>query len=63
MDRIRGEGKKSNPDKIYASIGVPSRINQSPVDLNLLPPDLRKKVKEVGRPLLIVLTSLACFSG
>ena len=64
MDRIRGEGKKSNPDKIYASIGVPLKGLISPrVDLNLLPPDLRKKVKEVGRPLLIVLTSLALFFG
>jgi general secretion pathway protein L len=64
MDRIRGEGKKSNPDKIYASIGVPLKgLISSRVDLNLLPPDLRKKVKEVGRPLLIVLTSLALFFG
>lgn len=64
MDRIRGEAGKSKPDKIYASIGVPLKgLISSRVDLNLLPPDLRKKAKEVGRPLLIVLTSLALFFG
>jgi general secretion pathway protein L len=64
MDRIQGEARKSQLGKIYASIGVPLKGLVSPrVDLNLLPPDLRKKAKEVGRPLLIVLTSLALFFG
>jgi general secretion pathway protein L len=62
MDCIQGEAGESKPEKIYASIGVPLKGLISPrVDLNLLPPDLRKKAKEVGRPLLIVLTSLALF--
>jgi Tfp pilus assembly protein PilN len=60
MDRIQVERKEPKPDKIYASIGVPLKgLISLRVDLNLLPPDLRKKAKEVGRPLLIVLTSLA----
>jgi hypothetical protein len=64
MDRIQGEGEKSKRNRIYASIGVPLKGLISPrVDLNLLPPDLRKKVKQIGRPLLIVLTSLALFFG
>jgi general secretion pathway protein L len=33
------------------------------VDLNLLPPDLRKKVRQIGKPFLILLTSLALFFG
>jgi Tfp pilus assembly protein PilN len=62
MDRIQVERKEPKPDKIYASIGVPLKgLISLRVDLNLLPPDLRKKAKEVGRPLLIVLTSLALF--
>jgi general secretion pathway protein L len=64
MDRIQGEREKSKSNRIYASIGVPLKGLINPrVDLNLLPPDSRKKVKEIGRPLLIVLTSLALFFG
>ncbi len=62
MDRIQVEGKEPKPDKIYASIGVPLKgLISLRVDLNLLPPDLRKKTKKVGRPLLIALTFLALF--
>jgi Tfp pilus assembly protein PilN len=64
LDRIQGEGEKSKPNRIYASIGVPLKELISPrVDLNLLPPDLRKRVKQIGRPFLIVLTLLALFFG
>ncbi len=64
MDRIRGEREGSKSNRIYASIGVPLTGLISPrVDLNLLPPELRKKVRQIGKPLLIILTSLALFFG
>ena len=60
MDRIQGEVQGSKPYRIYASIGIPLKGLISPrVDLNLLPFEMRKKVREIGRPLLVALTSLA----
>jgi Tfp pilus assembly protein PilN len=64
MDRIQGEREGSKSNRIYASIGVPLKGLISPrVDLNLLPPEMRKKVRQMGKPLLIILTSLALFFG
>jgi Tfp pilus assembly protein PilN len=64
MDRIQGERERSKPGRIYASIGVPLKgLISLRVDLNLLPPEMRKKVRQVGKPLLIILTSLALFFG
>ena len=64
MDRILGEWQGSKPYGIYASIGVPLRGLISPrVDLNLLPPEMRKKVRQIGKPLLILLIFLALFFG
>jgi len=64
MDRIQGERERSKSNRIYASIGVPLMGLINPrVDLNLLPPELRKKVRQIGKPLLIILTSLALFFG
>ena len=64
MDRIHGEWQGSKPYGIYASIGVPLRGLISPrVDLNLLPPEMRKKVRQIGKPLLVLLTFLALFFG
>ena len=62
MDRIQGGEIGSKPYHIYASIGVPLKGIVSPrVDLNLLPFEMRKKVREIGRPVLIALISLALF--
>lgn len=64
MDRIHGEWQGPKPYGIYASIGVPLRGLISPrVDLNLLPPEMRKKVRQIGKPLLILLTFLALLFG
>jgi general secretion pathway protein L len=64
MDRIHGEWQGSKPYGIYASIGVPLRGLINPrVDLNLLPPEMRKKLRQIGKPLLILLTFLALFFG
>ncbi len=64
MERIQEERAGSKPYGIYASIGVPLRGLITPrVDLNLLPPEMRKKVRQIGKPLVILLTSLALFFG
>lgn len=46
---------------IYASVGVPLRgWVKPPVDLNLLPVEMRKKVRQFGKPLFVGLTVLIC---
>ncbi|HXX35066.1 MAG TPA: PilN domain-containing protein [Thermodesulfobacteriota bacterium] len=60
MDHMQGGEGASKPHKIYASIGIPLKGFVSPrIDLNLLPLEMRKKVREIGKPVLIALTSLA----
>lgn len=50
--------------KIYPSLGVPLREMVPPkVDLNLLPEELRKKRKKIGKPLLIILMFLLILIG
>jgi len=64
MDRIQGEVERAKSNRIYASIGVPLKGLINPrIDLNLLPPEMRKKVRQIGKPLLIILTGLALFFG
>ena len=64
MDRIQRGGERSKSNRIYASIGVPLKGLISPrVDLDLLPPEMRRKVRQIGKPLLVALTSLALFFG
>ncbi len=53
-----------NPHKIYASIGLPLvRLTKTQFDLNLLPLEMRKKVKKIGKPLLAILLTLAFILG
>ena len=61
LNRIEMGEENPIPYKIYPSIGVPLKglVNTS-LDLNLLPFEMRKKVRQIKRPLLIILTSLAC---
>lgn len=50
--------------KIYPSLGVPLREMVTPkVDLNLLPVELRKKKRKIGKPLLIILLALLLLIG
>ncbi len=64
VGRIQGEEERAESSRIYASIGVPLKGLISPrIDLDLLPVEMRKKVRQIGKPLLIVLTSLALFLG
>jgi general secretion pathway protein L len=50
----------TRPYNLYASIGLPLKgLTQTRFDLNLLPPEMRKKVRQIGKPLVILLTALA----
>jgi general secretion pathway protein L len=49
----------SNPGKIYASIGLPLReLTKTQFNLNLLPVEMRKKVRQIGKPLFLILTAI-----
>jgi general secretion pathway protein L len=49
-------------NKIYASIGLPLKgIIKTRLDLNLLPLEMKKKVRQIGRPFSIFLVLLAFF--
>lgn len=50
--------------KIYPSLGVPLREMVVPrVDLNLLPDELRRKKRKIGKPILIILFALFLLVG
>jgi len=60
LHHIRSEEGVSIPTKIYPSIGIPLKGLIRPwIDLNLLPEEMRKKVRQIGKFLLIIFTSLA----
>jgi general secretion pathway protein L len=60
MDRIEMGKDELRPDYIYASIGLPLKgITKTRLDLNLLPLEMRKKSREIGKPLFMILTLLA----
>jgi general secretion pathway protein L len=60
LNRIEAETGASRPDKIFPSIGVPLKgLAKTRFDLNLLPFEMRKRVRQIGKPLSIFFTSLA----
>jgi Tfp pilus assembly protein PilN len=60
LDRIQVEKGVSRPDKIYSSIGIPLKgLTKTHFDLNLVPLELKKKARQMGKPLFIILTSFA----
>ena len=63
ISRIEVDPEKlPSVQKNYASVGVPLKgLVKTQVDLNLLPLEMRRKVREFGRPLSILLTSVALF--
>jgi Tfp pilus assembly protein PilN len=64
LNRIEAGKGKSIPYQIYPSVGLPLvGLTKTWVDLNLLPFEMRKKVREIGKPLSILLTLLALFLG
>ena len=64
LNRIEAGKGKSIPYQIYPSVGLPLvGLTKTWVDLNLLPEKMRKKVRQIGKPLLIILTSIAILLG
>jgi general secretion pathway protein L len=64
LNRIGVEGDASRAYPIYASVGVPlSGLVRTRMELNLLPSEMRKKIRQISRPLFIVLASLAVILG
>jgi general secretion pathway protein L len=60
LNRIEAEKGDSRPEKIYSSIGVPLKgLAKTRLDINLLPSEMRRTVREIGKPLFMILTSLA----
>ncbi len=60
LHRIHLNKAISNPQKVYASIGLPlSGLIKTRFDLNLIPLEIRKKVKDIGKPLFVILTAIA----
>ncbi len=60
LDRLDIGKGVSRPDRIYASIGLALRDLIKPqFSLNLLPVEMRKMVRQIGKPLFVVLALLA----
>ena len=60
LDRIEAAAGESRLESIYASIGVPLKgVTQTRLDLNLLPLEMRKKVRQIGKPLFLVFLAVA----
>lgn len=62
MNRLEAGKGISRPDKIYPSIGLALKgLTKTRVDLNLLPLEMRKKVRQIGKPLFITFISIVLF--
>ncbi|MGD0915731.1 MAG: PilN domain-containing protein [Thermodesulfobacteriota bacterium] len=60
LNRMEAGKPTSELQKIYSSIGIPLKgLAKTHLDLNLLPFEMRKKVRQIGKPLLIILASIA----
>jgi general secretion pathway protein L len=58
--RIEAGVDESLPDHVYPSIGLPLMgLTETHFKLNLLPLELRKKVREYGKPIFLAFLSLA----
>jgi len=59
MNRITIDKELPNPYSIYASVGLPLKgLTKARVDLNLLPLEMRKKMRQIDKPLFIILFAL-----
>ena len=55
VNRIDSKEEKSKMVSIYSSIGLPLKgLTPTSMDLNLLPLDMRKRVREIGKPLFLI---------
>jgi Tfp pilus assembly protein PilN len=64
MDRIEVGADETLPDYIYPSIGLPlTGLTHTRLKVNLLPVEMRKKVREYGKSVFLILLSLAVVLG
>jgi general secretion pathway protein L len=64
MDRIEVGVDETLPDYIYPSIGLPlAGLTNTRFKVNLLPMEMRKKVREYGKSVFLILLSLAVVLG
>jgi Tfp pilus assembly protein PilN len=64
VGRIEVGSDESLPDYIYPSIGLPlAGLTDPPLKLNLLPLEMRKKVRDYGKTVFLTLLSLAVILG
>ena len=64
LHRLEIPKEITTPGKIYASIGLPLReLTQTQFDFNLLPLEMRRKVRQIGKPLFLILTGIALLLG
>ncbi len=60
LNRMDTSSHISKPYKIYPSLGIPLKdLVTTRFDLNLLPFEMRKKVRQIGKPLVITFASIA----
>lgn len=64
LHRLSIRKEVTNPVKFYASIGLPLReLTQTRFGLNLLPVEMRKKVRQFGKPLFLILAAVVFILG
>ena len=64
MDRIEVGADETLPDYIYPSIGLSlTGLTDTRLKVNLLPVEMRKKVREYGKPVFLILLCLAVVLG
>lgn len=60
LSRMDTSRELSKPYKIYPSIGVPLKdLVTTRFDLNLLPFEMRKRVRQIGKPLVVTFAAIA----
>ena len=60
LNRMDTSREISKPYNIYPSIGIPlMELVATPFNLNLLPFEMRKRVRQIGKPIVIILASIA----
>jgi general secretion pathway protein L len=64
LSQIETKEDPSQLYRIYASIGLPLRgMTKTQFDVNLLPFEMRKKIRQIGKPLFIVFAIVAFLLG
>jgi len=59
LNRLDTSREISKPYNIYPSIGIPLKeLVTTPFNLNLLPFEMRKRVRQIGKPIVITLASI-----